>query len=215
MNQSITELVYILDRSGSMSGLEQDTIGGYNSLLERQKQTAGEVFITTVLFDDRVELLHDRLPLAEILPMTEKEYFVRGSTALLDAVGLTIQKIKSHQAMLPKEQQAGKVLFVITTDGQENASREYTYATVQQLIRHQKDTQGWEFLFMGANIDAVKEAARFGIQKDRATQFISDNEGVSLNFQVMSDVVSTFRDGQEITEDWAKPIQKDVKWRKR
>lgn len=215
MNQSITELVYILDRSGSMSGLEQDTIGGYNSLLERQKKTAGDVFITTVLFDDKVELLHDHLPLAEILPMTEKEYFVRGSTALLDAVGLTIQKVKSHQALLNDEQKAEKILFVITTDGMENASREYTYETVQQLIKRQTEVQGWEFIFMGANIDAAREAARFGIRKDRATQYISDKDGVNLNFQVISSLVSDFRDGKEISEDWAEPIQKDVKRRKK
>lgn len=208
-----TELVYILDRSGSMAGLENDTIGGYNAMIQRQKETEGEVRITTVLFDDRYELLHDRMPLDRVKPMTSQEYFVRGSTALLDAVGLTIQRIRSQQDHLSGEERSAKVLFVITTDGYENASREYSYETIRELITRQKAVDGWEFLFMGANIDAVKEAARFGIQENRAAQFISDHKGVGLNFKVMSNVVHEFRQSSSIREDWMAPIEADRKKR--
>ena len=155
MKKGLTELVFILDRSGSMSGLESDTIGGYNSLLEKQKKEDGECVISTVLFDDKYELLHDRINLKGIVPITEREYFVRGSTALLDAVGRTIDKIGNAQKHTAEEERAEKVMFVITTDGMENSSREYGYDKVRQMIERQKDKYGWEFIFLGANIDAV------------------------------------------------------------
>src|SRR5690554_6459471 len=161
MKKDLTELVFILDRSGSMNGLEMDTIGGFNSLLEKQKDERGEALVTTVLFDDDYELLHDRINIKGIKPITEKEYFVRGTTALLDAVGRTIQKFGNAQKHTAEEERAEHVMLVITTDGMENASREYTYGRVRQMVEHQKSKYGWEFIFLGANIDAIDVAQHF------------------------------------------------------
>ena len=213
MKKGLTELVFILDRSGSMSGLESDTIGGYNGLLEKQKQEEGEAVITTVLFDDRYELLHDRINLRGVAPITEKEYFVRGSTALLDAVGKTISKIGNAQKHTAEEERAERVLFVITTDGMENASREYSLKLVREMIERQKTRYGWEFLFLGANIDAAETAESFGIHRDMAVNYNPDGEGTQLNYQVLSDVVTSFRDGATIHENWKATIEKDHKKR--
>lgn len=213
MNKEWTELVFILDRSGSMNGLESDTIGGYKSLLEKQKQQSGEAAVTTVLFDDRVEILHDRLNLREMMPITEEEYYVRGTTALLDAVGITISKTVEKLRQTPKEEQPGHTLFVITTDGMENASREYGYEQVRKMIEYQKNRYGWEFIFLGANIDAVKTAEQFGVSEDFAVDYVADGEGTSLNFNVLSDAVSDMRSHRKIDKDWKKRIEEDYKKR--
>jgi uncharacterized protein YegL len=209
MKKGLTELVFILDRSGSMSGLEADTIGGYNAMLEKQRKEQGDAVITTVLFDDRYELLHDRISLRGIVPITEKEYFVRGSTALLDAVGRTISKIGNAQKHTAEDERAEKVLVVITTDGLENASREYGYDKVRSMIERQKARYGWEFIFLGANIDAIETAARFGISEDRAVNYNADCAGTRLNYEVISETVSCIRACQPVPADWKRRIDED------
>ncbi len=213
MKKGLTELVFILDRSGSMSGLESDTIGGYNAMLEKQKKEPGEAVVTTVLFDDEYELLHDRINLNGIKPITEKEYFVRGATALLDAIGKTINKIENAQKNTIVQERAEHVMFVITTDGMENASREFNYEMVRRLIQKQKNEYGWEFLFLGANIDAVETARQVGINEDRAVNFHADGIGTSLNFAVINETVSFLRTKHTIPEDWKAEIEKDYKKR--
>ena len=213
MKKGLTELIFILDRSGSMSGLGSDTIGGYNAMLEKQKKEQGEAVITTVLFDDKYELLHDRINLRGIEPITEKEYYVRGTTALLDAVGRTISKIVNVQKHTAEDERAENVMFVITTDGMENASREYSYEKVRRMIEHQKNKYGWEFIFLGANIDAVDTAERFGIGQDRAVNYNADSEGTLLNYEVISETVSCLRACREISEDWKDRIEEDYKKR--
>lgn len=213
MKKGMTELVFILDRSGSMSGLESDTIGGYNALLEKQKKETGEAVITTVLFDDRYELLHDRINLRGIEPITDKEYYVRGSTALLDAVGKTINKIGNVQKHTAENERAEHVLFVITTDGMENASREFTQEKVRKMIEHQKSKYGWEFIFLGANMDAAETAEQFGICADRSANYNSDSEGTLLNYDVISETVSCLRASRSISENWKDRIDEDFKKR--
>ena len=215
MKTNRTELAFILDRSGSMCGLEADTIGGYNAMLEKQKKEAGEAIVTTVLFDDQYELLHDRIDLRGIAPITDREYYVRGSTALLDAIGKTIQKIANIQKRTAPELRADRVLFVITTDGHENASREYSYSKVKALVERQKKQYGWEFLFLGANIDAIATAQRFGIEADRAVDYHADGEGTQLNYQVLSETVSCLRAGAPIKENWKQRIEENFRSRKR
>lgn len=213
MRKDLTELVFILDRSGSMSGLEGDTIGGYNSMLEKQKKEAGEAVITTVLFDDKYELLHDRINLRGIAPITDREYFVRGSTALLDAVGKTINKIGNAQKHTAEDERAEHVMFIITTDGMENASHKYSYEKIRQMIERQKSRYGWEFIFLGANIDAIASAERFGIGKDRAANYNADSEGTLLNYEVISETISCLRASRPILENWKEPIEEDYKKR--
>ena len=204
------ELVFILDRSGSMSGLEKDTIGGYNSMLQKQRKSEkGEVYVTTVLFDDRYELLYDRVSLNKMKSITEKEYYVRGSTALLDAVGKTISQVKANQNSLKKNERAKKVMFVIITDGEENASKEYTAEKVKKMIEEQKKTEKWEFLFLGANIDAVSTAKRFGIDSSRAVRYNSDSIGTKKNFEVLNEAVEEVRSGRELTKSWKQEIEED------
>lgn len=207
------ELVFILDRSGSMSGLERDTIGGYNSMLKKQQQIPGKTVVTTVLFDNQYELLHDRIDLMAIAPITDQEYFVRGSTALLDAIGLTIQKIKGVQASTKAEFRAEKVLFVITTDGLENASREYSCKQVRKLIGEQKKI-GWEFIFLGANIDAVATAEEFGIAANKAANCHADSKGTQLNYAAISEAITSLRQGKTLAEEWKQAIDKDYRSRK-
>ena len=192
MKKGLTELVFILDRSGSMSGLESDTIGGFNGMLMKQKKEEGEVNVTTVLLDDAIEVIHDRFPLDVVEPLTDEDYYVRGCTALLDAVGSTVKKVENIQKRLPEEMKAEKIIFVITTDGQENASHEYTYKMVKELIEQNQKT-GWEFIFLGANIDAVKEAANLGIRQKRAVTYRNDSKGVQLNYMVAGNIVSNLR----------------------
>ncbi len=213
MKKGLTELVFILDRSGSMGGLESDTIGGYNAMLEKQKKEPGEAVLTTVLFDDMYELLHDRINLRGLAPITDKEYFVRGSTALLDAVGKTIYKIGNVQKHTAEDERAEHVMFVITTDGMENASREFKYEKIRQMIEHQKSKYGWEFIFLGANIDATATAERFGINKDRATNYHADSAGTMLNYEVISETVSCLRASRKISENWKDRIEEDFKKR--
>ena len=213
MKKGLTELVFILDRSGSMSGLETDTIGGYNSMLEKQKREPGEVIVTTVLFDDKYEILHDRINLKGISPITEKDYYVRGCTALLDAVGKTINKIGNAQKHTIDSERAEHVMFIITTDGLENSSREFSYEKVRQMIEHQKNKYGWEFIFLGANIDAEATAKRYGISSDRATNYNADSEGTLLNYEVISETVSSMRAKGEISKKWKSRIDDDFKSR--
>ncbi len=214
MKKNLTELVFILDRSGSMSGLESDTIGGYNALLDKQRKEPGDVILTTVLFDDRYELLHDRINLKGVAPITDKEYFVRGSTALLDAIGNTVNKIVNVQRHTAEDEKAENIMFIITTDGMENASREFTYEKIRHMIGRQKEKYGWEFMFLGANIDAVATAERFGIDKDRAANYNSDSLGTQLNYEVISETVSFMRAESSIPKDWKDRIDEDFKKRR-
>lgn len=209
----MTELVFILDRSGSMSGLEADTIGGFNSLIEKQKKDTSETVVSTVLFDNDCEVLYDRVPLDKIPPMTRKDYYVRGCTALLDAVGGAIHHIGNVHKYARKEDVPEKTLFVITTDGMENTSHFYTYEKVREMIERQKEKYGWEFLFLGANIDAAAEAERFGIAPDRSVRYRSDHAGTVLNYDVLSEVVSSVRACAPIGKNWKKKIEEDVKKR--
>lgn len=209
MKKNLTELVFILDRSGSMSGLESDTIGGYNALLKKQKEEPGEAIVTTVLFDDNYEILHDRINVKGIRPITEKEYFVCGCTALLDAIGKTINKTLNVQKNTNEEQRADKVMFVITTDGMENASNEYNYEKIKKMVEWQKEKYGWEFIFIGANIDAIATAAKFGIGSDRAANYNADGKGTRLNYEAVSNVVSELRASRPITQSWKAEIEHD------
>ena len=193
MKKGLTEIVFILDRSGSMSGLESDTIGGYNSMIEKQKKEVGEALISTVLFDGQTDVLHDRVPLDKISPITEKEYYVRGSTALLDAVGGAIHHIGNVHKYAREEDVPEKTLFIITTDGMENSSRKYSYDKVKKMIEKQKEKYHWEFIFLGANIDAVGVADRFGVDRQHAVRYECDSAGTALNFQVMNKMVSCAR----------------------
>lgn len=213
MKKGLTELVFILDRSGSMSGLEKDTIGGYNSMLEKQKAIEGECHITTVLFHNDYELLHDRIDIRAVSPITDREYQVGGSTALLDAIGRTINKIGNAQNHTSDDYRAENVMFVIITDGEENSSREYSSEKVKKQIQRQKSQYGWEFIFLGANIDAVETAERFGISADHAQNFHADSEGVELNFRVMSEAVASYRQCSVMPKGWNEEIQKDFKKR--
>ena len=208
-NATRTELVFLLDRSGSMSGLEADTIGGFNALIERQKKEAGECFLTTVLFDDSIELLTDSTPLERVRPLTGREYFVRGNTALLDAVGLSIARTVEKQRTAPPHRKADRVLFVITTDGMENASRKYRLTDIRRMIEHEKTRYGWEFIFLGANIDAIGTAAGFGISADRAANYHADSAGTQLNFRVLSEAVAQVRSCDPLSADWKREIDED------
>jgi Uncharacterized protein encoded in toxicity protection region of plasmid R478, contains von Willebrand factor (vWF) domain len=198
MKKDSCELVFILDKSGSMSGLEGDTIGGFNANLKAHKELGGEVRVTTVLFDDKYELLHDRLDIKAIAPITEKEYQVGGTTALLDAVGETIQKIRNVQKQTAEEFRAEKVIFVIITDGQENSSREYKYADIKKLIEHQQTKYGWEFIFLGANIDAFDEAGKLGIPLDHASGFVADHAGVDIAWGLSACTTVELRKGKKV-----------------
>ena len=188
MKENMTELVFILDRSGSMNGLESDTIGGFNGMLEKQKAENENVSVTTVLFDDRVDIIHDRFPISIVRPLTEKDYYVRGCTALLDAVGESIHKIENVEEHLPEDYKAEKIIFVITTDGHENSSKMYSYTQIRKMIESKKAV-GWEFLFLGANIDAVGEAEKIGISRNRAVTYENDSKGVALNYEVIGSAV--------------------------
>ena len=215
MKRDWTELVFILDRSGSMQGLESDTIGGFNAMLEKQKKQPGEAFVSTVLFDDETQVLHDRLRPNKVKPITEKDYYVRGCTALLDAVGGAIHHIGNIHKYARPEDVPAHTLFVITTDGMENASRRYAARQVKEMIRRQKEKYGWEFLFLGANIDAVETAGRLGICPDRAVNYHSDSTGTRLNYQVVGQAVAAVRGNVPLNEHWKDAIEADFRKRKR
>ena len=223
MRKGLTEVVFILDRSGSMSGLEADTIGGYNSMLSKQKQEEGEAIISTVLFDDQTEILHDRKSLDKVERITDKDYYVRGCTALLDAVGGAIHHIGKVQKEMPEEDRPEKTLFIITTDGMENASKRYSYGRVKKMVEKKKRKHHWEFIFLGANIDAIEVAGRFGVAANRAVRYECDCAGTALNFDVMSKMVSFARacdsaeDMEDVfdDEDLLAPIQEDYRKRHR
>ncbi|MGS2778807.1 vWA domain-containing protein [Robertmurraya sp. GLU-23] len=215
MKKNVTEVVFILDKSGSMAGLETDTIGGYNSMLNKQRKAEGEAFVTTVLFNHQYELLHDRINVRGISPITERDYEVGGTTALLDAIGFSIQKIGNVQKYTSKEEKADKVLFVITTDGMENASREFTPEQIKKMIKHQKEKYGWDFIFLGANIDAISTAAQFGIDEDFAVDYHADNHGTKLNYEMVSEAVVKVRSGKNIDRSWKEGIERDYQGRLR
>ena len=213
MKKNLTEIVFILDRSGSMAGLEDDTIGGFNSMIEKQKREEGSAIVSTVLFDNECEVIHDRVDIQRIEPMTREEYYVRGCTALLDAVGGAIHHIGNVHKYAREEDRPEKTLFVITTDGMENASREYTYDRIRQMIQRQKEKYGWEFLFLGANIDAAKEAARFGITEDRAANYHADSVGTAVIYEAVSEAVCNVRASRPMSAGWKRNIDADYQKR--
>ena len=220
MRKNLTELVFIMDRSGSMRGLEADTIGGFNSMIEKQQQEEGEACVSTVLFDNESQAIYDRVPVRNVEPMTDRQYFARGCTALLDAVGGAIHHIGNVHKYAREEDRPEKTVFVIITDGMENASRRYTYRQVKDMIRRQQDKYGWEFLFLGANIDAIGEAARFGIKGSRAVNYECDGAGTTLNYSVMAGTISTLRRArrEEVSQvldsaQWKEDIEKDYRKR--
>ena len=214
MKKNLTELVFILDRSGSMAGLEDDTIGGFNAMLEKQKAEPGEAYVSTVLFDNRSEVVHDRLPLERVPALTRKEYYVRGCTALLDAVGGAIHHIGNIHKYAREEDRPQRTLFIITTDGMENASRRYDYPRVREMIERQKEKYGWEFLFLGSNIDAAKEAARFGISAERAANYHADHQGTGLVYEAVNAAVCAVRASKPLENNWRASIDEDFKGRK-
>lgn len=213
-NNSITELVFILDRSGSMAGLESDTIGGFNAMIEKQKKQKGECYVSTVLFDNVSEVLHDRLKLGEINKMTDKDYTVRGCTALLDAIGGAIHHIGNIHKYARKEDVPEHTMFIITTDGMENASHKYGSEQVKKMIERQKEKYGWEFLFIGANIDAVETAARFGIDRNRAVNYHADEKGTRVLYEAVSAPICAVRSGGAIEDSWCEAIEEDYRSRK-
>lgn len=215
MKKNLTELVFILDRSGSMAGLESDTIGGFNSMIEQQRRKDGECLVSTVLFDDESKVIHDRVKLGEIEPLTDRDYTVRGCTALIDAIGGAIHHIGNVHKYARAEDVPEHTMFVITTDGMENASRRYTSEKVKAMIERQKEKYGWEFLFIGANIDAVETAARYGIGADRAVNYHSDSEGTRLNYEVVSETISCMRESRPISSGWKRRIEEDFRGRKK
>ena len=214
MRKNLTEIVFILDRSGSMSGLERDTIGGFNSLIEKQKKEDGDAFISTVLFDDRREVLHDRVDLEKIKPMTEKEYYVRGSTALLDALGEAIRHIGNVHKYARKEDRPEKTMFIIMTDGYENASTKYRYSDIKKMVERQKGKYGWEFMFIGANMDAISEAGKFGISADRAVEYICDGIGTGVCYGAINTAIADVRASKPMSADWKNDIENDRKRRR-
>ncbi len=214
MRQNLTEIVFILDRSGSMAGLEKDTIGGFNAMMEKQKKEPGEALISTVLFDNNTQVIHDRVPLEQMEPLTEKEYFVRGSTALLDAVGGAIHHIGNVHKYAREEDRPEKTLFVITTDGMENASHLYSYDRVKAMIQRQQEKYGWEFLFLGANIDAAEEAGRFGIRPECAADYRADSQGTEVIYASICEAVHQVRGSAAALEaGWKRKIDRDFKER--
>lgn len=214
MKQNLTEIVFILDRSGSMTGLEKDTIGGFNTMIEKQKKEPGEALISTVLFDNTTQVIHDRVPLERMKPLTEKEYFVRGCTALLDAVGGAIHHIGNVHKYAREADRPEKTLFVITTDGMENASRFYSYDRVRAMIQHQQEKYGWEFLFLGANIDAAEEAGRFGIRPECAADYHADSQGTEVIYASVCEAVHQVRRCTAPLEaGWKRKIEQDFKGR--
>ena len=213
MKNNMTELVFILDRSGSMAGLEADTLGGFNAMIQKQKKQDGECYVSTVLFDDEIEVLHDRVKLSDIPKMTDKDYTVRGCTALIDAVGSAIHHIGNIHKYSRQEDVPQHTMFVITTDGQENASHRYTSDKVKRMIGRQKEKYGWEFLFIGANIDAVETAAQYGIDKDRAVNYNADGKGTHILYESVAKAVCSVRASAPLDANWSEEINDDYQRR--
>ena len=213
MNKNLTEIVFILDRSGSMAGLEADTIGGFNAMVEKQKKEPGEAFLSAVLFNHESTVIYDRVDIRRVEPMTDRQYCVGGSTALLDAIGGAVHHIANVHKYAREEDRPGKTVFVITTDGMENTSRRYSYPEVQRMVKHEQEKYGWEFLFLGANMDAIAAARSFGIREDRAVRYACDSAGTSLNFAVTAQAISGLRKGKGIDADWSAPIAVDYEKR--
>ena len=213
MKKNLTEIVFILDRSGSMAGLEGDTIGGFNAMIEKQKREPGEALVSTVLFDNETEVIHDRADIKKIELLTDRDYYVRGCTALLDAIGGAIHHIGNVHKYAREEDRPEKTLFVITTDGMENASRKYSYDRVKMMIQRRQEKYGWEFIFLGANIDAAKEAARFGISEDRAVNYHADSTGTAVIYEAVSEAVCSVRACQPMTNNWRRKVDEDYKKR--
>ena len=214
MKKNLTEMVFILDKSGSMSGLEADTIGGFNSMIEKQKKEDGEALVSTVLFSDESVVLHDRVDLRKIEPMTDRQYYVGGCTALIDAIGGAIHHIGNVHKYAREEDRPEHTIFIITTDGMENASHRYSSDEVKEMVQRQKEKYGWEFLFLGANIDAVETAARYGINEDRAVTFRNDARGQALNYESISGAVHCVRASAPLTRRWKQQIEEDFNSRK-
>lgn len=214
MKKGLTEMVFILDKSGSMEGLQSDTIGGFNSMIRKQKEIEGEAIISTVMFNHSVDVIHNRVDIKETDLLTTKDYIVGGTTALLDAIGRTVRQIKEVYAETLREDRPDKVVFVITTDGLENASREFTYEKVKSMIQDVKDKYHWEFLFLGANIDVVSEAARFGIDEDHAVRHLSDSMGTSRNFETINEAITSVRMTDKLEATWKSKIEEDFSKRK-
>ncbi len=215
MKKNLTEIIFILDKSGSMSGLEADTIGGFNAMIDRQKKEEGEAYVSTILFSDKSMVVHDRQDINRIEPMTDKVYSVGGCTALIDAIGSAIHHIANVHKYIRDEDVPEHTMFVITTDGMENASRKYSSDKVKKMIKKEQEKYGWEFIFLGANIDAVETASRFGIQENRAANYHSDSMGTRLNFEVLGDAISEVRACGSISEDWRDKIDEDFETRSR
>ena len=215
MRKNLTEIVFILDRSGSMAGLENDTVGGFNAMIEKQKRESGEAYVSTVLFDNYIEVVHDRVDIRKVQPMTRKEYYVRGCTALLDAVGKAIHHLGNVHKYAREEDRPEKTLFVITTDGMENASRTYNYEQVRKMIEYETEKYGWEFLFLGANIDAAKEAARFGISEDRAVNYHADHKGTAVIYEAVSEAVCNVRASRPMSIEWRRRVDEDYNKRRK
>ena len=211
MKNNLTEVVFILDRSGSMSGLEGDTIGGFNSMLKKQREEEGDANVTTVLFDDEIEMLHKRVDIKKIKNITSKDYYVRGCTALLDAIGYSINFMINVQK---KEERAKNVLFIITTDGYENASKEYSYEKIKKMITYEKERYNWQFLFLGANIDAISTARNFGISEEFASNYVSDEVGTQITYEVMNSAISTCRAMGVVDGSWKSRVEEDYEMRK-
>ena len=215
MKKNLTEMVFILDRSGSMSGLEADTIGGFNGMIERQKKEEGEALVSTVLFSDDSKVIHDRVDLQKIEPLTDKQYYVGGCTALIDAIGGAIHHIGNVHKYARDEDRPEHTVFVITTDGMENASHRYTSDRVKDMVQRQKEKYGWEFLFLGANIDAVETAARIGIRKDRSVNYHCDPLGQARVYEGVDKAVRCVRSSVQLDAEWKKEIEEDYEARKR
>ena len=213
MNDKLTEIVFILDRSGSMAGLEDDTIGGFNAFVEKQKKEEGEALLSAVLFSDESAVLYDRADIRKVEPMSERQYQVGGCTALLDAIGGAVRHIRNVHRYAREEDRPGRTVFVITTDGMENASRSFSYAEVQRMVKHEQEKYGWEFLFLGANMDAIAAARSFGIREDRAVRYKRDSAGTALNYDVVCEAVTSVRKRRTLEPDWSAPIEADVKSR--
>ena len=215
MKKNLTEIIFILDRSGSMYGLEADTIGGFNSMIEKQKKTDGEALVSTILFNQECSVVHDRVNIRKIEPMSENDYIASGCTALLDAVGGAVHHIGNVHKYAREEDVPEHTIFVITTDGLENASHRYSIDKVKKMIEHEQNKYGWEFLFLGANIDAVETAGTFGIHKDHAVNYHSDSQGTALNYEAVGQAIASVRCGAPIQENWKQDIETDYKKRKR